>query len=84
MLTKNVEAEALGTNGALTHAQVDPWRSSQLAIGLLTGMHREKRDDVPALCESPRDAHERFASCPKKNEIACFIRGCAVASNLCV
>lgn len=43
MLTKNVEAEALGTNGALAHAQVDPWRTSQLAIGLLTGMHRDER-----------------------------------------
>jgi hypothetical protein len=43
VLTKNVEAEALGTNGALAHAQVDPWRTSQLAIGLLTGMHRDER-----------------------------------------
>ena len=50
MLTKNVEAEALGTNGALAHAQVDPWRTSQLAIGLLTGMHRDERYE-PALRE---------------------------------
>jgi hypothetical protein len=63
VLTKNVEAEALGTNGALAHAQVDPWRTSQLAIGLLTGMHRAERFE-PALRASAWVGLFLFSSSP--------------------
>ncbi len=74
MLTKNVEAEALGTNGALAHAQVDPWRTSQLAIGLLTGMHRAERYE-PALRASAWVGLFLFSfSFTLQAKIACFIR----------